>query len=72
MENSSDTGGFSSKIIKMGIVFAAMVEDNAVFHRAWKSRIQSHGLQEGYLRSAIATPEEFALMRSFFENADAL
>ncbi len=71
MENSSDTGGFSSKIIKMGIVSAVMVEDNAVFHRAWKSRIQSYGLQEGYLMSAITTPEEFALMRSFFENADA-
>lgn len=70
MEDSSDTGGFSSMIIKMGIVSAVMVEDNEVFHRAWKSRIQMHGLQEGYLMSAIATPEEFALMRSFFENAD--
>ena len=71
MENSSDTGGFSSKIIKMGIVSAVMVEDNKVFHRAWNQRIQSYGLQEGFLMSAITTPEEFALMRSFFENADA-
>lgn len=70
MENSSETGGFSTKIIKMGIVSAAMVEDNEVFHRAWYRRIQSYGLQEGYLMSAIATPEEFALMRSFFENVD--
>lgn len=70
MKNSADTGGFSSKIIKMGIVSAVMVEDNEVFHRAWYRRIQSYGLQEGYLMSAIATPEEFALMRSFFENAD--
>ncbi len=71
MENSSETDGFTAKIIKMGIVSAVMVEDNEVFHRAWKSRIQSHGLQEGYLRSAITTPEDFALMRSFFENSDA-
>ena len=70
MENSSETGGFSTKFIKMGIVSAAMVEENEVFHRAWYRRIQSHGLFEGYLRSAIATPEEFALMRSFFEDAD--
>lgn len=70
MENSSDTGGFSSMVIKMGIVSAVMVEDNEVFHRAWYHRIQSYGLQEGYLMSAIATPAEFALMRSFFENAE--
>ena len=70
MENSSETGGFSTKIIKMGIVSAAMVEENEVFHRVWYHRIQSHGLHEGYLRNAIATPEEFALMRSFFGNTE--
>ena len=70
MENSSDTGGFSTKIIKMGTISAFIVEDNEVFHRVWYHRIQTHGLMEGYLRSAIASPEEFALMRSFFENAD--
>lgn len=70
IENRSDTGGFSTLIIRMGIVAAAMVEENGVFHRAWNFRIQGFGLQEGYLMSAIATPEEFALMRSFFEDAD--
>lgn len=70
MENSFESKGISSRIIKMGIVSAIIMEDNEVFHRAWYHRIQSHGLQEGYLRSAIATPEEFALMRSFFEDAD--
>ena len=70
INSSSDTGGISSKIIKMGIVSAIIMEDNEVFHRAWYHRIQSDGLTEGYLRSAISTPEEFALMRSFFEDAE--
>lgn len=70
VEQQSETGGFSTKVIKMGIISAVIVEDNEVFHRAWYHRIQSHGLREGYLRSAIVTPEDFALMRSFFENAD--
>ena len=70
MQNKSETGGFFSNSVKMGMISALMVEDNEVFHSAWYRRIQSYGLQEGYLMSAIATPAEFALMRSFFENAD--
>ncbi len=70
MEDSSNTDGFSSKIIKMGIISSLIVEENSVFHRVWYHRIKSHGLQEGYLRSAIVSPAEFALMRSFFDNAD--
>lgn len=70
VEHQTDTGGFSKQVIKMGIISAVIVEDNEVFHRVWNRRIQSHGLREGYLRSAIATPEDFALMRSFFENAE--
>ncbi len=62
-------GGFTSKIVKMGIISAFIVEDNKVFHYAWYSRVQSYGFQEGYLRCAIATPLEFALMRSFFADA---
>ncbi len=68
MENAG-LGGFSSKFVKMGLISAFIVEDNKVFHYAWYSRVQSYGFQEGYLRSAIATPLEFALMRSFFADA---
>lgn len=64
-------GGFPSKVVKMGLISAFIVEDNEVFHYAWYSRVQSYGFQEGYLRCAIATPLEFALMRSFFPDAAA-
>ena len=64
-------GGFSSNFVKMGLISAFIVEDNEVFHYAWYSRVQSYGFQEGYLRCAIATPLEFALMRSFFADAAA-
>lgn len=70
MENAG-LGGFSSNVVKMGLVSAFIIEDNEVFHYAWYSRVQSYGFQEGYLRCAIATPTEFALMRSFFEDAAA-
>ncbi len=68
MENAG-FGGVSSKFVKMGLISAFIVEDNKVFHYAWNSRVQSYGFQEGYLRCAIATPLEFALMRSFFADA---
>ena len=64
-------GGVTSNIVKMGLISAFIIEDNEVFHYAWYSRVQSYGFQEGYLRSAIATPLEFALMRSFFADAAA-
>ncbi len=62
-------GGVTSNIVKMGLISAFIVEDNEVFHYAWYSRVQNYGFQEGYLRCAIATPLEFALMRSFFADA---
>ena len=34
-------------------------------------RLEKHGSQEGLLRCAIATPAEFALVRSFFEDTAA-
>lgn len=70
MENAG-LGGFTSKFVKMGLISVFIIEDNKVFHYAWYSRVQSYGFQEGYLRSAIATPLEFALMRSFFADAAA-
>lgn len=42
-----------------------------VFHDAWRERLEKHGSSEGLLRCAIATPAEFALVRSFFEDTAA-
>ena len=39
-----------------------------VFHDVWHEHLEKHGSPEGLLRCAIATPAEFALVRSFFEN----
>ncbi len=70
MENAGFEG-VTSNIVKMGLISSFIIEDNEVFHYAWYSRVQSYGFQEGYLRCAIATPIEFALMRSFFADAAA-
>ena len=45
--------------------------DNEVFHEAWRESLEKHGSSEGLLRCAIATPAEFALTRSFFEDTAA-
>ena len=42
-----------------------------VFHDVWRERLEKHGSSEGLLRCAIATPAEFALTRSFFEDTAA-
>ena len=42
-----------------------------VFHDAWREWRKKHGSSEGLLRCAIATPAEFALTRSFFEDTAA-
>lgn len=70
MENTG-LEGVTSNIVKMGLISGFIIEDNEVLHYAWYSRVQSYGFQEGYLRCAIATPIEFALMRSFFTDAAA-
>ena len=43
-----------------------------VYREAWQERLEKHGSQEGLLRCAIATPTEFALVRSFFKDTAAL
>ncbi|RKU14271.1 hypothetical protein C6503_15310 [Candidatus Poribacteria bacterium] len=42
-----------------------------VFHNVWREWLKKHGSSEGLLRGAIATPAEFALTRSFFEDTAA-
>ncbi len=66
---NAEVAGLTSKIMEMGILSTFIVEDNEVFHHAWRKRVLSSGNQEGYLRNAIASPVEFALMRSFFVDA---
>ena len=66
---------FSSlpRIMQIGTVpglIAAM--ETQVFHDAWQKRLEKYGSREGLLRCAIASPEEFALVRSFVENTDSL
>ena len=47
-------------------------QETQVYHAAWRKHLETHGKREGLLRCAITCPEEFALTRSFFENAEAL
>ncbi len=59
---------FFKKMMQIGVIpdnLAAMHTE--VFQRAWRERLEKHGAAEGLLRCAIATPAEFALMRSFFQ-----
>lgn len=42
-----------------------------VFHDVWREWLEKHGSSEGLLRCAIATPAEFALVRSCFEDTAA-
>ncbi|MCG9126556.1 hypothetical protein JT359_03040 [Candidatus Poribacteria bacterium] len=60
--------GFSVKSVQMGLISAMMTGDSELFHRAWQSRIRTKGEEEGILFCAIVTPDEFALMRSFFDD----
>ena len=57
----------------MGEVVYFMADDDAeVFQNAFRERLEEYGSQEGLLRCAIGFPDEFALMRSFFEDTVAL
>ena len=70
MENSSEISGLTTQIVQIGMSSIFMTEDSNVFQKAWRKRLETHGKQEGLLRCAIASPGEFALMRSFFENME--
>ena len=47
-------------------------DDTKVFQNAFRERLEKYGAREGLLRCAIGFPDEFASMRSFFEDTDAL
>ena len=66
MESDPEMSDLSTKIVQIGMSSMFMTEDNNVFKDAWRERLETHGEQEGILRCAIASADEFALMRSFF------
>ena len=63
--------GLSSKILQIGLSSMFMTEDNNVFQEVWREQLETHGELEGVLRCAVASPNEFALMRSFFADMNA-
>ena len=61
------------KVMKMGAVPSGMAPlDTEVFRKIWLEQLETYGSREGLLRCAISTPDEFALIRSFFEDTRAL
>ena len=66
MENDAEVSGLSAQIVQIGMSSIFMTEDNDVFQEVWRERLETQGEQEGLLRCAVASPDEFALMRSFF------
>ena len=71
MESDPEMSDLSTKIVQIGMSSMFMTEDNNVFKDAWRERLETHGEQEGILRCAIASADEFALMRSFFADMAA-
>ena len=72
MENGSELSGFSTAIVQISTSPTSITEDNNVFQEVWRERLEKYGEQEGLLRCAVASPVEFALMRSFFADMTAL
>lgn len=61
------------EVMKMGAVPSGMAPlDTEVFRKIWLEQLETYGSREGLLRCAISTPDEFALIRSFFEDTAAL
>lgn len=71
MENDSEISGLSTQIVQIGMSSIFMTEDNNVFQEVWRERLETHGEQEGLLLCAVASPGEFALIRSFFADMAA-
>ena len=62
-----------SQMREMGKIVYFMADgDTAVFQNAFREHLEKYGSREGLLRCAIGFPDEFALMRSFFEDTTAL
>ena len=62
-----------AQIMQLGMVPPVIAnQETQVYHDAWHQRLKTHGAHEGLLRCAITTPDQFALIRSFFEEPGAL
>ena len=60
-------------VMKIAAVPSGMAPlDTEVFRKVWVKHLEVYGSREGLLRCAISTPDEFALIRSFFQDAAAL
>ena len=60
------------EVMKMAGVPSSMAPlDTEVFRKIWLENLEVYGSREGLLRCAISTPDEFALVRSFFQDAAA-
>ena len=61
------------EVMKLAGVPSSMAPlDTDVFRKVWLKHLEVYGSREGLLRCAISTPDEFALIRSFFEDTAAL
>ncbi|RKU16255.1 hypothetical protein C6503_12545 [Candidatus Poribacteria bacterium] len=64
--SASDT----TEVMKITVVPSGMAPlDTNAFRKVWLKQLEVYGSREGLLRCAISTPDEFALIRSFFEDA---
>ena len=62
-----------SQMREMGEIVYFMADgDTVVFQNAFREHLEKYGSREGLLRCAIGFPDEFALMRSFFEDTVTL
>ncbi len=60
------------EVMKLAAVPNGMASlDTGVFRKVWLKHLEVYGSREGLLRCAISTPDEFALIRSFFQNTAA-
>lgn len=61
------------EVMKLAAVPSSMAPlDTDVFRKTWLKQLVAYGSREGLLRCAISTPDEFALIRSFFQDTAAL
>ena len=61
----------SDSLVQIGLSSIFMTDYNSFFRYIWSERLKTDGLQKGLLWCAIASPSEFALMRSFFTDMTA-
>ena len=70
IESDIEVSGLHTQV-QIGMSAFFMAEHTQVFKGVWSKRLKMDGQQEGLLWCAIASPAEFALMRSFFADMTA-